>query len=243
MCWSTSPPFWGAFDARNVTPVAPLPAENDARQRGFTLVEVMVTLVVLSLIALMSWRALDTLVKSEQHTQQRASETQRLQTALAQWRADLDAMAAGSDAVAGMQWDGRVLRITRRPSASSSGGMQVVAWSLLAQSDGALAWVRWASAEITTHAQWRAAWDTALLIGRGEIDNPQSPPIALIPASAWQLFYHRNDAWTNPLSSADGSENAKEPDAVRLKLWPALPGLNDALTLDWVFAQHTRQRS
>ena len=213
------------------------------RQQGFTLVEVLVALIVLSLIALMSWRALDTLVRSEQHTQERVSETQRLQTALAQWRADLDAVVVGSDAVVGIEWDGRVLRITRRPQASTSGGMHVVAWSMLAQSDGALAWARWASAEITTHAQWRAAWDKALLVGRGEIESPQSPAIRLIPASEWQLFYHRNDAWSNPLSSAEGTDNAKEPDAVRLKLWPALPGLSEALTLDWVFAQHTRQRS
>lgn len=218
-------------------------ARTPGRHLGFTLVEVLVALVILSLIALMSWRALDTLVRSETLTQQHANDNQRLQTALAQWRADLNAMASGLQDVEALAWDGRVLRITRRSEAGPSGALRVVAWSLLAQAEGPVWWVRWASPEVNTHPQWRAAWDSALQVARGEVDSPDAAPLRLMPATQWQLFYNRERAWTNPLSSADGAENPPErqtapPDAVRLQLWPQLPGLSEPLTLDWLFPQH-----
>ena len=55
-----------------------------------------------------------------------------------------------------------------------------------------------------------------------------------MPLASWQLFYFRNNAWTNPLSSAGTGDNLlKNPDAVQLVL--QLNG-TDKLTLEWVRA-------
>ena len=59
--------------------------------RGFTLVEVLVALVGLALMAGLSWRGLDSMMRTRDASQQRVDEVAVLQTALAQWRTDLDA--------------------------------------------------------------------------------------------------------------------------------------------------------
>jgi general secretion pathway protein J len=52
----------------------------------------------------------------------------------------------------------------------------------------------------------------------------------------WQLFYFRNDSWSNPLSEgATAAQGSANPDGVRLILQLApgqVPG--GTLTLDWV---------
>ena len=64
----------------------------------------------------------------------------------------------------------------------------------------------------------------------------------------WQIFYYRGNAWSNPLSSADGpaaappaasapspGEPAAAPDGVRLVLTlPPGQAINGTLTRDWV---------
>jgi hypothetical protein len=37
-----------------------------------------------------------------------------------------------------------------------------------------------------------------------------------MPISGWQLYYYRNDGWSNPWSSADSA--GALPDAIRLQL-------------------------
>ena len=76
-------------------------------QRGFTLIEVLVALVGLALMAGLSWRGLDSMMRTRDASQQRVDEVAVLQTALAQWRTDLDAVVslAGTPA---LDWDGRV---------------------------------------------------------------------------------------------------------------------------------------
>lgn len=84
--------------------------------RGFTLVEVLVALVGLALMAGLSWRGLDSMMRTRDASQQRVDEVAVLQTALAQWRTDLDAatLLPGASDAQGVDWDGRVLRIVRR---------------------------------------------------------------------------------------------------------------------------------
>ena len=59
--------------------------------RGFTLIEVMVALGILALVAVLSWRGLDAMSRVRQSTSQTSTHMLTLQTALAQWRTDLDA--------------------------------------------------------------------------------------------------------------------------------------------------------
>ncbi len=123
------------------------PRNRAGRQRGFTLIELMVAIGILALVALLSWRGLDVMVRAQQGTQSRSDQIAVVQTALAQWRVDLDAMlpgAGGRQPV--LDWDGRTLRVLRLASpetqtAAETGAGQaqqslwtpatvVVAWTL-----------------------------------------------------------------------------------------------------------------
>ncbi len=44
------------------------------RTRGFTLVELLVAIVVMSMLALLSWRSLDGMTRTQNITQQRADD-------------------------------------------------------------------------------------------------------------------------------------------------------------------------
>ena len=84
--------------------------------RGFTLIELLVAISVMALIAILSWRGIDGMVRTQEATRQRADEMLVLQAALAQWGADLDALAPLAHTTP-LDWDGQVLRMTRRSSA------------------------------------------------------------------------------------------------------------------------------
>ena len=56
---------------------------------GFTLVEVLVALVVMSLMAAMAWQGVDGMIRARDASQRRLEATLRLNTALAQWQQDL----------------------------------------------------------------------------------------------------------------------------------------------------------
>ena len=62
--------------------------------RGFTLIELLVAISVMALIAILSWRGLDGMVRAQESTRQRADEMLVLQAALGQWGTDLDALVS-----------------------------------------------------------------------------------------------------------------------------------------------------
>ena len=96
---------------------------------GFTLIEVLVASAILALMALISWRGLEGMSKAQEALQTRNDANQTWQVGLAQWRADLDNMVSLPN-IPALDWDGRVLRITRQHSQDPQAGMQVVAWTL-----------------------------------------------------------------------------------------------------------------
>ena len=57
-------------------------------QPGFTLVELLVAIAVMALLAIVSWRGLDGMVRAQQITRERADAVLELQTVLAQWGTD-----------------------------------------------------------------------------------------------------------------------------------------------------------
>ena len=228
------------------------------KQRGFTLIELLIAITLMAVLAGLSWRGLDSLMRSRDITQAQVDKTAVLQTVLAQWQADLNAAQPVPNVTdAGVHWDGRTLRITRRATAwradGADAGLWVVAWTLRGNQ-----WLRWQSPPLQTRTALQQAWANAERWGQ----NPSSDDVAfetpLIPVDAWQLTYFRGNAWTNPLSSAGSTETTNGttntasgsasltpqsntasqgalPDAIRLQIdLPATTGVRGRITLDWV---------
>jgi general secretion pathway protein J len=222
-------------------------------QRGFTLIELLIAITLMAVLAGMSWRGLDTLARTRESTQARIQKIAVLQTVLAQWQADLDAtQAVPKVSDAGVLWDGRVLRITRRAStvtaAGADAGLWVVGWT---QRNGQ--WLRWQSPAITTSVQLQRAWQQAERWGQNPSTDDLMFETALVPLDQWQLSYFRGNAWSNPLSSsattdtnstAASATNNTPPDAIRLLIdLPAHSGLGGRLTLDWVRPNFSNTKS
>ncbi len=221
------------------------PAARNRRTSGFTLVELLVAIVVMSMLALLSWRSIDGMARTQSLTRQHADDLMRLQAALGQWSADLDAVLDTGE-VAALDFDGRVLRLTRRDASESglnSPGMRVVAWARLAASGQ---WSRWQSGPIQRRDQLARAWQQASEWGREARDGRDAASrddgVALIPIDQWQLFYHRGETWGNPQSSLGnegiGDGNAIEsslPNGVRVVLnLSAGQSQTGVLVRDWV---------
>lgn len=224
-----------------------------ARSSGFTLIEVLVALAIMAVMAGLAWRGIDAMARAQGQTKAHSDDVLALQTGLAQWQADLDAMMvwpvmpglapAQEDTEPdpngrAVDWDGRALRITRR--ASSGDGLQVITWSRRSQ-DGL--WLRWQSAAFTTQAAWQRAWQAGAQWAQG--GSPDLTPGATAAASSvaiaalqgWRIYYYRGRTWSNPLSSAAQSAQQTRdlPDAIRLELdLAAGQALQGRLRLDWI---------
>ncbi|OQW86473.1 MAG: general secretion pathway protein J [Rhodoferax ferrireducens] len=215
--------------------------------KGFTLVELLVAISLMALMAILSWRGLDGISRSQQRLQQHADEVLTLQATLTQWGTDLDALVS-QPGVPGLDWDGRTLRIVRRSSAAPGEGLVVVAWARRSNGDGEGQWLRWQSTPLADRSQLDQAWQQAAVWAQTPRAEDRLREVRTVPIDQWQVFYYRNNAWTNPLSSADtadanaavpntatGTTALALPDGVRLVLTLS-PGqaVSGVLTRDWV---------
>lgn len=208
------------------------------RARGFTLVELLVSLFALALLAALSWRGLDGMVRARDVTQTRADEVLALQTALAQWQADLDGLSAFAPTPA-LEWNGRVLRLTRAGSQSPEDGVRVVGWT---RRDGQ--WRRWQSQPVYTRGELELAWQQADRWAQNPSDALRAQEVAITPLVDWQIFYFRDNAWTNPQSAANSTTAtagaavapaAPLPDGVRLVLQlPPGRSISGEIQRDWM---------
>lgn len=201
--------------------------------KGFTLIEVLVASAILALMALISWRGIDGMFRTQTALQTRSDATHTLQIGLAQWRTDLDNMVVLQGTPA-LDWDGRVLRITRQHSQDARSGVQVVAWTL-----GKGQWTRWQSEPLTLSDGWDEAWKQAQIWAEsaGNLSANTSHEVLIHPLRTWQIYYHRDGAWSNPLSSAVTAKSNLQnlPEGVRLVLeLQETPDIQGKLTLDWV---------
>jgi general secretion pathway protein J len=213
------------------------------RARGFTLIELLVSLFAMALLATLSWRGLDGMMRARDATEKHADEVLALQTGLAQWSADLEAITEFPPSPA-LDWNGRVLRLTRRSSLSPADGVRVVAWT---RREGQ--WLRWESRPVVTRGDIDAAWQQADFWSQNPSDAMRRQEVAIAPLDDWQIFYFRNDAWTNPLSSDAAAQTTPAvrafagkavqtqvlPDGVRLVLkLPPGHAISGVLQRDWV---------
>lgn len=209
------------------------------RHKGLTLIELLVTLSIMALIGLMSWRALDGMGRTQAHNQEHNTLWLNWQTALAQWQTDLDALQ-DPKITQPLDFNGRVLRLVRRAGLSSAGretGLNVVAWTVLNDPDGTPHWTRWSSAPLTQQDALARAWDEALQWGMSSRSTQDPRQVWLTPATQWELFYHRGGSWSNPLSASGGDAATVRqwPDGIRLILTlPDTGAATGRLTRDWV---------
>ena len=214
-------------------------ANRGRRQRGFTLIELLVAISLMALMAALSWRGLDGMTRAQTQMRQHADDVLALQAGLAQWGADLDALALQPNTPS-LDWDGRALRILRRSTATPGEGLRVVAWSRR-QVDGVGQWLRWQSPPVQTRGDLQLAWQQAALWGQNPSEADRQREVRIVPIEQWQIFYYRSDGWSNPLSSAGAATDGKVaaaplvPDGVRLVLSLA-PGqaISGTLTRDWL---------
>jgi general secretion pathway protein J len=210
-------------------------------QRGFTLIELLVAIALMALMAAMSWRGLDGMTRAQTQMHQHADEVLTLQAGLAQWGADLDALAQQPN-TPNLDWDGRALRLLRASSASPQEGLRVVAWTRR-QVAGVGQWLRWQSPPLRTRGELQVAWQKAALWAQNPSDEDRKREVSIVPLTDWQIFYFRSNAWSNPLSSEGAPADAKSgpttapvvPDGVRLVLTlPPGQALSGVLTRDWM---------
>jgi general secretion pathway protein J len=207
--------------------------------RGFTLIELLVAISLMALMAALSWRGIDGMTRAQSQMRERSDDVLALQAGLAQWGADLDALASQPN-VPSLDWDGRALRILRRGTTTPGDGLRVVAWSRR-HVDGSGQWLRWQSPPLTTRNELQQAWQQAALWAQNPSDEDRKREVRVAALSEWQIFYYRSDAWSNPLSSEGAATGAKAvgagliPDGVRLVL--TLAGghaISGTVTRDWL---------
>jgi general secretion pathway protein J len=240
------------------------PSDSHKNQRGlsvsfslgFTLVELLVALVVMALLALLSWRGLDGMTRVQSQTQGHTDNVLALQAGLSQWQTDLDAITlqANVPGVPGLNYDGNVLRLTRRYAEQSDQAAQtvqsgqdekndsirVVAWSQRTDDKGTQ-WLRWQSAPLKTRAELQAAWLQAAVWAKEGSEADRKREVSAATIERWQLLYYENDIWVNAMSATANSGTVGAagtitlPDGVRLVLTLA-PGqaLTGNITRDWV---------
>ncbi len=214
------------------------------RATGFTLIELLVALSVMAVLAMLSWRGIDGMARIQAQTQARADDVLSLQAALGQWTADLDALQQIPRQSA-IDWDGRVLRLTRRPATVGVDGALVVAWTRRVI-DGAGQWLRWESPPLRSRGALEQAWARAGVWAQNPGDEERKREVRIAPIDEWQIFYFRTDAWTNPLSSegvpalppgvvAPVVPGSTTPEGVRLVLvLPEGQTLSGKIVRDWV---------
>lgn len=159
--------------------------------RGFTLVEVLVALMVMSLLSMMAWSGLNGLLKSRDIAQAHLDRSARLQTVLAQWETDLRAVQDSGQAPA-LAFDGAQLRLTRQ----QPNGLQVISWTLR---EGGL--YRWESPLLQDMAALAQAYERG---AQGQTLAQDRQQLRMLDGiSGWQLYFYRGNGWSNAQSSDD----------------------------------------
>jgi general secretion pathway protein J len=199
---------------------------------GFTLVEVLVALVVMSILAGLAWQAVDAMVRSRAAVEEQTQRLQVMGTALAQWEQDLQGLLTDAP-IPAVHFDGARLRLTRRVPQ----GVQLVVWSLRQG-----VWQRWAGPITNQESALAQAWAQV-----PQMQGREPGHVTLAEGvSGWQVYFFRGNAWANAQSTGDlvaagvaasqGSQalpnRERLPQGVRLMLTLQGPSGNGTLTRD-----------
>ena len=189
-----------------------------AAAAGFTLVEVLVALMVMAIMAVMSWQGVDGIVRARDANQSRLEGSLRLNTVIAQWEQDLSALQETAIVPAALSFDGSALRLVRR----TTGGLQLVVWSLRPDNAGST-WLRWAGPAVTTSGALQDSWQRSQQFQGTEAGQLRT----LSGISQWQVYFFVGNAWSNaqstgnvavPAPGASAAARQALPSGVRLVL-------------------------
>ncbi len=158
-------------------------------QRGFTLIEVLVALLILSVLAATASKGIDAISTARQVADGSLKQTLRVQSVMTQLDADLS-QVIDTQIVTGMQFDGANLRLTRRTSA----GVQVVVWTVRERR-----LLRWASPETSRVGDLQAYWRTSNQLQGREVGTL----VALNGVDQWQVYCFRNGSLSNCQSTGN----------------------------------------
>jgi general secretion pathway protein J len=194
-------------------------ATRDAH-RGFTLAEVLVAVALLALLATMSWRGVSSMAEARLTSEARVNETLRMGTVMAQWEQDLQQLQDPYLLPSALAFDGATLRLVRR----SAEGLQIVAWSLREAR-----WTRWTSPVSNSAQGLQDAW----LASQQLLGNEPGQLTLYEGLVGWQIYFYRNNAWSNAQSSADVNvPNPNRPQSAQPPQSAQLPtGVRVVLTL------------
>ena len=227
---------------------APVRNPKQRSDQGFTLIELLVALSVMALLAVLSWRSIDGMTRAQAAVAARGDDALILQASVGQFKFDLDAISP-TPGVNSLDWDGRVLRLTRLAPVPTD-GLQVVAWTRRADNGGQ--WLRWQSLPLRGIGAWTQAWEQAAAWAQNASVESKTRETVVLPLTDWQIFYFRNNAWSNPLSSdgavaaapAGAPRQVAVPDGIRLILdLPPGRAFAGKLTVDWVRSTLSADRS
>lgn len=159
------------------------------RDAGFTLVEVLVALLLMAILAGFAWQGLDAVLRAREASRESIDRTTRLATVLTQWQQDLQAVV-DTGVVPALTFDGQTLRLTRR----DDDGVVLVAWAVRGGN-----WQRWAGAPATRSAALQQAW----MASQQFLGNEPGHLTVAEGATEWQIYFHRDNAWTNAQSTGN----------------------------------------
>jgi general secretion pathway protein J len=190
------------------------------RLGGLTLVEMLVTTLVLSLMALMGWRGLDALIRSDQSLGATVEQTSRARLAVSQLDLDLQNLTSvGSRS--GIEIGPDRIRFVR----SSLGGVQVVVWGL----DRGV-WWRWASPPVQTPKEteqwWQASSTATAVVNESAPSRTGQTAIPLLTGiRVWRIQAFRSNAWAESDTVLGTGPSADWPDALRIEMdWQVQEG-------------------
>lgn len=158
-------------------------------QSGFTLIEVLVSLLILAVLSATAWKGMDSISTARQVADGNLKQTLRLQSVITQMEADLG-QVMDTQIVEGMQFDGAHLRLTRRIGE----GLQVVTWYV--QGNRLL---RWASPVTTKVGELQRYWLSSYQLQGRE----PGTLTALKGVERWQAYCFRGGIVSSCQSTGD----------------------------------------
>lgn len=180
------------------------PCTHATAHRGFTLIEVLVAMMVMALLATMTWQGVDGIVRARDDSQIRLNHSLTLNTVIAQWEQDMAHLQDTTD-VPALSFDGISVRAVRR----TESGLQLVLWSLRPGSDGQQQLLRWASPPVTASKDLQDTW-----VRSQQFVGSEPGQLQLLPQlTQWQVYFFRGNTWSNAQSSGDSAASVPAGDA------------------------------